>query len=101
MVDRRHLKNAFLAQLVGTNLQDHRQRLDDENATDERQQQLLLDHDGYSADRAAQRQRADIAHKHFRRMRVVPQKSNGGTAGSSATSGWLTNLTTTLQFEAG
>src|SRR4030088_2622490 len=33
MVDRRHLENAFLAQLVRTNLQDHRQRLDDENTT--------------------------------------------------------------------
>src|SRR5882762_3850069 len=54
MVNRRHLENAFLAQLVGTNLQDHRKRLDNENTADERQQQFLLDHHGYGADRPAQ-----------------------------------------------
>src|SRR5208337_1810341 len=55
MVNRRHLENTFLTQLVGTNLQDHRKCLDNENTSDERQQQFLLDHNGYGADRAAER----------------------------------------------
>src|ERR1700676_57356 len=101
MVDGCHLENAFLAQLVRTNLQDYRQRLDDENTANERQQQFLFDHHGYGADRAAQRQRADIAHKHFRRMRVVPEKSNGGTDHGSAKNSELSDLRHALQFEVG
>ena len=84
MVDGRHLENSFLAQLVGAHLQDHGERLDYENASDERQEQLLLDHDGHRADRAAERQRADIAHEYFGRMRVVPEKSDGGADHGSA-----------------
>src|SRR5437868_2616703 len=101
MVDRRHLENAFLAQLVGTNLQDHRERFDDKNPSDKGQQQFLLDHDSYGADCAAQRQRTDIAHEHFRWMRVVPEKSNRGTDHGSAENGELTNLRHALQFEVG
>src|SRR6202521_5340459 len=101
MVNRRHLENALLTQLVGTNLQDHRKRLDNENAANERQQQFLLDHDGYGTNRAAQRQRSDSAHEHFRRMRVVPQKSNRGTNHGSAEDSKLTDLRHALQFEVG
>src|SRR5208337_3221867 len=99
MVDRRHFENTFLAQLVGTNLQDHRERLDNENTSYERQQQFLLDHNGYGADRAAQRQGADIAHEDFRRMRVVPEKSNSGTDHGSAKDGEFANLRHALQFK--
>src|SRR3954463_15966102 len=42
VVQRRHLEDTFLAQLVAADLQDDRERLDHEDASDERQQQLLL-----------------------------------------------------------
>src|SRR5436309_7834159 len=43
MMDRRHLKDALLAQLVRNHLQDHRERFQHKDPADERQQQLLLD----------------------------------------------------------
>src|ERR1700687_3246331 len=101
MVYRRHLENALFSQLVGANLQHTRQRLDNKNTADERQQQFLFDHHGYSADRSTQRQRADIAHEHFRRMCVVPEKSNGRTNHGSTKNSELTNLRHALQFEVG
>src|SRR6476620_12401720 len=46
MVQGCHLEDALLPQLVAAYLQDDRERLEHEDAADERQQQLLLDDDG-------------------------------------------------------
>jgi len=59
------------------NLEDDRQRLNDEDASDERQQQFLLDQHRHGADGSAQRERANIAHKDFGRMGVIPEEANG------------------------
>ena len=76
MVDRRHFKDSLLAQFVGTDLQNHRKRFDDEDPSDEGQQQFLLDDYGDRADGATQGQRSDVAHKNFSGMRVVPEESD-------------------------
>ena len=55
-------------------LQDHRQRLDHEQAADERQEHLLLDHHGEAADRAAQGERADVAHEDLGGMALNHRK---------------------------
>src|SRR5438270_5840128 len=92
MVQRRHFENAFLARLVRAHLQDHRKRLNHEDTADEWQQQLLLDDDGDRADGSAQRQRADIAHKYLRWMRVIPEKSDAGTNHGTTKDGELSHL---------
>ena len=46
-----------------------------EHAADDRQQQLLLDQDRDGAERAAERERPDVAHEDVGRMRVPPEKA--------------------------
>src|SRR4051812_18166791 len=53
VVQRRHLEDALLAELVRADLQDNRERFDDEDAADKGKQQLLLDDDCDGRDRAA------------------------------------------------
>src|SRR5690348_12933071 len=74
MVQWSHSKDPFARQLERSDLQNHGNRLDNKNAADREQQNLLLDDYGNGADRSAQRKRTHVAHKHFRRMRVVPEK---------------------------
>ena len=47
-----------------------------EDPADERQQQFLLDDDRDGADRAAERERAHVAHEYLGRMGVVPEESD-------------------------
>src|SRR6266446_7443194 len=68
----RHAKNALAAQLERTHLQDHGERLDHENAANEKEKDFLLDDDGDHAQGPAQRERAHVAHENLRGMRVVP-----------------------------
>src|SRR3984885_3551235 len=75
MMQRRHAKNPLPSQLERAYLQNHRHRLDNENPAHKKQQNLLLDNHCDRSQRPAKRQRADIAHKNFRRMRVVPKES--------------------------
>ena len=50
MVDGRHFEDALAPQLVGPDLQDHRERLNYEHATDEGQEKFLFDDNGYGAE---------------------------------------------------
>src|SRR5579859_3347435 len=75
MVDGRHAKDALAPQLERADLQDHRERLNDKDAANEKQKNFLLDDDGDGAERSAERERADIAHEDFRGMRVVPKEA--------------------------
>src|SRR6266550_6814343 len=63
VMDGRHLEDALAGELEGGDLDDHRQRFDDEDAADDRQEQLLLDQDRDRAECAAERQRSHIAHE--------------------------------------
>src|SRR5687767_4755198 len=73
VVDGRHLEDAIARELERGDLDDHRERLDDEHAAHNRQQQFLLDEDGDRAQGAAERQRADVAHEDVGGVRVVPE----------------------------
>src|SRR5712692_2488258 len=75
MVDGRHAKNAFAAQLERTDLQNHRHRFDNENPAYKKEQNLLLDNHRNDAQRSSKRERTNVAHEHFSGVRVVPQKS--------------------------
>ena len=80
VVQRRHLEQAAalavaaLGVLEPADLQHHRQRFDDEDAAHDRQHDFLPHDHGDGAQGAAQRQRADVAHEHLRRVRVEPQE---------------------------
>src|SRR5713101_5782055 len=65
MVDRGHAKNALPREAERGDLQNHRQRLDNENAADEKEQDLLLEDDGDDAERSTERERTDVAHENF------------------------------------
>jgi hypothetical protein len=58
----------------------HRERLDDEDAAHHREHDLLARDDGDRAERAAERERADVAHEDLRRMRVEPQEGQPAPA---------------------
>ena len=74
------------------------ERLEHEDAADDHQQQLLLDQDRDGAERAAERQRADVAHEDLgrdselyqRKPRLAPtsapQKTVSSAAGGKRTS---------------
>ena len=75
VVNRRHTEDALAAQLERTDLQDNRQGFHDENAAHNHQQEFLAQQYGDNAQRAAERQRTDIAHKDLRRVGVEPQET--------------------------
>ena len=56
---------------------------------DDGQRQLGLGGQRHEADRAAQRQRADVAHEHLRRVGVEPQEADAGAAHRAAEHGQL------------
>ena len=72
---RRHLEDALAGQLEGGDLDDHRERLEHEDAADDDEQQLLLDQDRDRAERAAERERPDVAHEDLGGVRVVPEEA--------------------------
>src|SRR5437868_11029935 len=98
MMDGRHAKDSLTAQFEGADLQDDAERFDDENATDEKQQNFLLDNDGDNADRAAEGERTDIAHEHFGGMRVVPKKAERSADERAATNGKVADARDVLNF---
>src|SRR5258708_30817322 len=73
-MQRGHLEDAFLAQLVGSDLQDDREALNHEYPTDKRQQELLFNDHSHGADSSAQRKRTNGTHENLGRMRVIPEK---------------------------
>src|SRR5882724_3711143 len=99
MMDRRHAKDSLAAQFEGADLQDDAERFDDEDATDEKQQNFLLDNDRDNSDRAAEGERTDIAHEHFGGMRVVPKKAERSADESAAKNGKFTDARDVLNFQ--
>src|SRR5215813_12288192 len=64
VVERRHLEDALAAaKSVRRDLDDHGRGLDHEHTADDRQQQLLFHEDRDRAERAAERERPDVAHE--------------------------------------
>src|SRR5579863_5816027 len=63
MVDRRHLEDALAGELERHHLDDHRHRLEHEQAADHGENDLVLGGHRDGADHAAERQRAGVAHE--------------------------------------
>src|SRR6267154_2823684 len=99
MMDRRHAKDSLAAQFKRADLQDDAERFDDEDATDEKQQNFLLDNDRDNSDRAAKGERTDIAHEHFGGMRVVPKKAERSADERAAKNGKFADARDVLNFE--
>src|SRR5580658_1258850 len=75
MMDGGHSKNTLASELEGTDLQDHRERLDNKDSANEKQENLLFDDDRNRAQRSTERKRAYVSHENFRGVRVVPQET--------------------------
>src|SRR5260370_32494501 len=97
-MQRGHLEDAFLAQLVGSDLQDDREALNHEYPTDKRQQELLFNDHSHGADSSAQRKRANVTHEDLRRMRVIPEKADTGPDHGAAEDRQLGGLPHALDF---
>src|SRR4051794_40492382 len=70
MVQRGHEEDPLAGALVPEDLNDDRHRLDDEQAADDHQYDLVLDRDRDGAQRAADGEAADVAHEYRGRGRV-------------------------------
>src|SRR3954464_2259500 len=99
MMQWRHLEDALLAQFVAAYLQDHAHRLDHEHATDEGQQQFLLDDHRNRGDRAAERERAYVSHEYLSRMRVIPKEPDARANHRTAEDSQLGHLWNARQFK--
>ncbi len=73
-------------------LHHHTQILYEENAADDRHQQFFANDDGQRGDDAAQCQAARIAHKHLRRIGIVPKKPDTGPHKCTNEHGQLTQV---------
>src|SRR5256885_16700143 len=74
VVERRHAEQPLSARrLEVADLQDDGERLEEEDAADDRQEQLLLDQDRDEPERGAERERAAVAHENLGGGRGLPQ----------------------------
>ena len=79
MVDRRHAEDAPpQVSLKGGDLEDHRHRLQHEDAAHDEEHDLLTDHDGDETERGTERERTDVAHEDLGRIGVEPEKAETG-----------------------
>jgi hypothetical protein len=90
VVDRRHVEHPLAGQLEDADLDDHRDRLDDEQPAEHDEQQLGVGDDGDAGERAADRQRAGVAHEdlggeafHHRKPKQAPIAAAATSAMSS------------------
>ena len=79
VVQRRHPEQPFaLGELEVADLQDHRQRLDHEQPAEQDEQELGAGQDREPGQRAAERERAGVAHEDLGRRGVPPQEAEAG-----------------------
>ena len=78
VMNRRHAEYALAGQLERRHLDHHRQRLDDEDTTHDREHDFLANDDGYDTESRTECQCTDIAHEHLRRIGVEPEKAEPG-----------------------
>src|SRR3954465_3136290 len=76
VVDRGHQEDPLSERLEREDLQQHAQRLEHEDAAEDDQELLGLRHHREAGDRAAQPERARVAHEDGRRERVEPQETD-------------------------
>src|SRR5688500_1265343 len=91
VVDRRHPEDALAGALVDQDLDDHRQRLDDEQAADDAEHDLVLGGDGDGAERATQSEAAGVAHEDRGGRRVEPEEGEARADDRRAQHGEIAN----------
>ena len=74
MVKRRNEEDPLAAQFERPDLEDHRDRLENENASDNNKEQFLLEHHRQKTEGSSERQSTGVPHEDLRRMAVEPQK---------------------------
>ena len=79
VVERRHPEDPLARELERAHLEDHGDRLDDEEPADEDEEDLLLDEDGDGPERRAEREGARVAHEDLGGVRVEPQEAERGS----------------------
>ena len=83
-MDGRHLEQALaVSRLEVGHLKNDRQGLDNVDEADKQQDERHIARESHACDRAAEKQRTGVAHKHLRRVEVVDQKAEQA-AGQSA-----------------
>src|SRR5690606_37794689 len=87
VVDRGHQEDALAGGLEVGDLDHHRGRLDHEQAADDAQHQLVLGGHGDGAERAAEGQRAGVAHEDLGRRGVVPEEADAAADEGGAEDG--------------
>src|SRR5512136_2552612 len=93
VVEGGHLEDALaLAHLEIGDLEDDRQRLQDEHPGHGEEQELLLDEQGDDGHGAAERKGPDVAHEHFGRVAVVPEEAEAGAGEGPDEDGQLGRL---------
>ena len=99
VMNRGHAKNTLPSQLERKHLQDDRQRFHDKDPAHKKQENFLLDDDGDGSQSSSKRQRPDVSHKKFRRMRVVPQESKRSADERAAKNSELPDFWNVLDIE--
>ncbi len=74
VMDRRHAQHPFAKPAVRDDLRDHRKRLDHREAGEKRQEQMGAGQQREAGHRAADRERARIAHEDARGRGVPPEE---------------------------
>src|SRR5579864_3090456 len=75
VVERRHAEDALSRELGTCDLNDDRDGLQDEQAADNGEHELVFCNDRHGAQRGADRERSGVAHENARRGRIEPQKA--------------------------
>ena len=78
VVQRRHPQHPFTGGLERGDLGDHRQRLEDEHAAEDDEEELGVGRDGETGERAAEGERAGVAHEDLGGRRVPPEEPEAG-----------------------
>src|SRR5690606_36895536 len=101
MVERSAPKDPPTAEPVGRDLKDHRERLRDQNAPEDEEEELVPKEHGHEPDRPAERKRAGVAHEDLRRMTVEPQEAEARAAQGRAPDGDLARILDVEEPERG
>ena len=78
VMQRRHREDALARQLETQDLENYRDRFDDENAANYDEKQFLFTTNRNDSKHSADRERAGIAHEHPRGMTIEPEKAETG-----------------------
>src|ERR1700733_2847506 len=99
VMERGHFEDAFASELEGSDLQNHRKGLEDEDTADGEQQNFLLNDDRDGADASADGERAYVTHEKLGGMRVVPKETESSAHHGAAENGELADVGDALNFK--